>query len=57
MSLYAKLSHLLMQAQELVDEHEPETEQERTMLEAARLHIAEALLSVRRIHHRWRWWR
>lgn len=56
MSLYAKLSHLLAQAQELVDEHEPTSEREKNMLAVVRFHVAAALLSVRKIHHRWRWW-
>lgn len=56
MSLYAKLSHLLMQAQQLVDEHEPVSERERKLLAAVRFHVAAALLSVRKLHRRWRWW-
>lgn len=56
MNLYSRLSHLLAQAQQLIDEHEAESEQEAKLLQMIRLHIAAALLYVRKVHHRMRWW-
>lgn len=56
MTLYARLSHLLAEAQQLIDEHEAASEREAKMLQMIRLHIAAALLYVRKVHHRLRWW-
>ena len=56
MTLYSRLSHLLAEAQQMVDKYEAASEQEKRMLQMIRLHLAAALLYVRKVHHRLRWW-